>query len=129
MAIEAELNQLTWKIIKCAMRVHSALGPGLLESVYLTCLVYELRDEGLRVETQVTVPLVYRGVKMDCGFRIDVIVEGTVVLELKTLQAVLPVHRAQLVTYLKLAGKPIGLLLNFNVPHLKEGIVRKINTY
>src|SRR5215471_17748065 len=121
MAIEAELNQLTWKIIKCAMRVHSALGPGLLESVYLTCLVYELRDEGLRVETQVTVPLVYRGVKMDCGFRIDVIVEGTVVLEVKTLQAVLPVHRAQLVTYLKLAGKPIGLLLNFNVPHPERG--------
>jgi GxxExxY protein len=125
---EAALNRLTWRIVKCAMKVHSALGPGLLESVYLAYLVYELRSEGLRLEVQVEVPLVYGGVRMECGYRLDVLVEGVVVLEIKTLEIVLPVHEAQLVTYLKLTAKPIGLLLNFNVPHLKDGIVRKINT-
>jgi len=129
MAVDERINKLTWKIIKCAMKVHSALGPGLLESVYLACLIFELRDAGFRVDVEVKVPLVYRGVRMDCGFKIDVLVEGTVILELKTVAAILPVHEAQLVTYLKLSGKPIGLLFNFNVPHLKEGIVRKINTY
>lgn len=126
---ESRINQLTWLIIKCAMKVHTALGPGLLESTYLACLVQEQRLAGLRVEIEVKVPLVYGGVTLECGFRIDVLVEGIVIVELKSVDAILPVHEAQLLTYLKLAQKPYGLLFNFNVPHLKDGIVRKANTY
>src|SRR6266540_6764433 len=128
MPAQPSVNRLTWKIIKCAIAVHRALGPGLLESAYFACLVVELRAQGLRVDVDVRVPLVYRGTKVDCAYRIDMIVEDTVVLELKTSMAVLPVHEAQLVTYLKLTGKPVGLILNFNVPVLRDGIVRKINT-
>ena len=129
MPLDERLNKMTWQIIKCAMKVHSALGPGLLESAYLACLVYELRSAGFRVEVELAVPLMYGGVKLECAYRIDVLVEGTVVLEIKSLAAILPIHEAQLVTYLKLSGKPIALLFNFNVPHLRDGIVRKINTY
>jgi GxxExxY protein len=125
---DPEMNRTTWTIIKCAMKVHSALGPGLFESVYLTCLVFELRQAGFNVDVKVKLPLVYRGITLDCGYEIDLIVNDLVVIELKTVAAILPVHHAQLLTYLKLTGKPIGLLFNFNVAHLKEGIVRKINT-
>jgi GxxExxY protein len=111
------------------MKVHTALGPGLLESAYVACLIYELRQAGLLVETEVKVPLKYAAITLDCGFRIDILVEGLIVIEVKCLQHVLPVHEAQLLTYLKLAKKPYGLLFNFNVPHLKEGIVRKANTF
>ena len=129
MGVGAKTNELTWKIIGCAMKVHSALGPGLLESVYLACLIVELRSAGLHVETQVRVPVTYCGLKLECGYRIDILVENTVIIELKAVSAVLPIHEAQLVTYLKLAGKPIGLLLNFNVTAMKDGgITRKINT-
>jgi len=126
---EIRMNRLTWQINKCAFKVHNALGPGLLESVYGVCMVHELREAGFRVEREVAVPIVYGNVKLECGYRLDVLVEGTVVLELKALEKILPVHGAQLLTYLKLTGKPIGLLLNFNVPHMKDGIVRKINTF
>jgi GxxExxY protein len=126
---DAWINQLTWLIIGCAMKVHTALGPGMLESAYLACFVYELRQAGLLVETEVRVPLVYAGITIECGFRIDILVEGLIVVELKCVESVLPVHEAQLLTYIKLARKPYGLLFNFNVPHLKAGIVRKANTY
>jgi len=126
---DARINQLTYLIIGCAMKVHTALGPGLLESAYLTCLIYELRQAGLQVEVEVKVPLTYSGVTIECGRRIDILVEGLIVVELKCVQSVLPVHEAQLLTYLKLSKKPYGLLFNFNVRHLKEGIVRKANSY
>jgi GxxExxY protein len=128
MPVPASLNALSWKIIQCAITVHSTLGPGLLESAYLACLIVELRHAGLRVATEVSVPIVYRGLELECGYRLDLLVEGTVILELKAIAAILPIHEAQLVTYLKWTGKPLGLLLNFNVPLMKNGIVRKINT-
>jgi GxxExxY protein len=121
-------DRITWTIIKCAMKVHSALGPGLFESVYLSCLAYELPEAGFKVDVKVKLPLVYLGVALDAGYEIDIIVDDLVVLELKTVATILPVHHAQLLTYLKLTGKPIGLLFNFNVAQLKDGIVRKINT-
>jgi len=127
MPLDPSLNRLTYNIIACAIAVHRALGPGLLESAYFACLVVELRSKELRVEIDVKVPIVYRGMKLDCGYKLDMVVEGIVVLELKAILAVLPVHEAQLVTYLKLTGKPVGLLLNFNVPVMKDGIIRKIN--
>jgi GxxExxY protein len=128
MLIESELNALTWRINKCAMGVHSALGPGLLESAYHACLLMELRAEGLACRSKVRMPLVYRGVTLDCGYVIDIIVEETVVLELKVVDGLAPVHEAQLLTYLRLTGMPIGLLLNFHVAHMKDGIKRKILT-
>lgn len=110
------------------MKVHSALGPGLLESSYLACLVAELCEAGLECEKAVKLPLSYKGVTLEQGYVIDVLVEGLVVLELKAVEQVLPVHEAQLITYLKLSGKPVGLLLNFHAAHMKDGIRRKINT-
>lgn len=129
MGVSPAVNALTWKIIGCAIAVHKALGPGLLESAYLACLVEELRSAGLKVHAEVPVPLVYRGVTLKCGYRLDLLVEDTVILELKTVIQILAIHEAQLVTYLKLTGKPIGLLLNFNVAVMKDGgITRKINS-
>ena len=128
MSNEAERNALTWRIIKCAMAVHSALGPGLLESTYHACLLLELQAEGLSVRSRVAVPLVYRGTALECGSWLDIIVEDLVILELKAIEAILPVHEAQLMTYLRLTGKPLGLLLNFNVAHMKDGIRRKVWT-
>jgi GxxExxY protein len=127
MPISPEINALTQRIIGCAITVHSTLGPGLLESAYQTCLILELRHAGLRVDVDVAVPIVYRGVRINCGYRLDVLVEGIVILELKTVSVILPVHEAQLLTYLKLTDKPVGLLFNFNVKLLKDGICRKIN--
>jgi GxxExxY protein len=128
MPLDPSVNQLTFKIIACAIAVHRALGPGLLESAYFACLVAELRSQELHVDVGVPVPLVYRGMKLDCGYKLDMLVEGKVILELKTVAVILPIHEAQLVTYLKLTGKPIGLILNFNVAVMKDGIKRKINT-
>lgn len=128
MGVSDAVNELTYKIIGCCIAVHSALGPGLLESAYLACLIVELRSAGLQVEIGVRVPVIYKGVTIDCAYKLDLLVNGTVILELKSVAAVLPVHEAQLVTYLKLTGTPLGLLVNFNVPLLKAGIVRKINT-
>jgi GxxExxY protein len=127
--VDPRINRLTYLIIGCAMKVHTALGPGLLESAYVACLIYELRQAGLQVEIEVKVPLQYGPVTLECGFRIDLLVDGLIVVEVKCIENVLRVHESQLLTYLKLAKKPYGLLFNFNVPHLKDGIVRKANTY
>lgn len=119
-----EVNQITEKIIGCAIEVHRNLGPGLLESAYEECLVYELKNEDLIVERQKPVPVIYKEIKLDCGYRIDILVENTVVIELKTVDAFNPVHEAQILTYMKFAEKSIGLLINFNVTLLKNGIKR-----
>ncbi|HWF06543.1 MAG TPA: GxxExxY protein [Candidatus Angelobacter sp.] len=117
---------LTEQIIGAAMEVHKALGPGLLESVYEECLCYELHLRGLRFQRQVTVPVIYKGVSLDCGYRLDLIVEHTVILELKCVERVLAIHEAQLMTYLKLLDKPVGFIMNFNVPVLRQGLTRKV---
>ena len=122
-----ELNDLTEKIIGCAIKVHRVLGPGLLESAYEVCLVHELRKAGLKAERQVALPVIYEGLQLDADYFIDILVEDTVVLELKSVEHVLPIHEAQLLTYLKLANKKLGLLRNFNVTLLKNGIKRRIN--
>jgi len=124
-----ELNQLSSKIIKAAINVHKALGPGLLESVYQSCMVIELGDMNMMVQTQVPVPILYRGKKVhEEGFRLDLLVEHTIVVELKSVEKVQAVHKKQLLTYLRLAKKPLGLLINFNEAMLKDGITRIINT-
>jgi GxxExxY protein len=109
------------------MQVHSELGPGLLESTYTACLQYELKQAGFRSETQVGLPVVYRGVKLDLGYRMDLLVEDVVIVELKSVDAIAPVHLAQIISYLKLSGRSLGLLINFNVAHLKDGIKRFVN--
>jgi GxxExxY protein len=120
-------EDLTEKIIGAAIEVHRALGPGLLESTYEECLCHELNLRGLAFQRQVPLPVAFKSVKLDCGYRLDLIVQDSVVLELKCVEHTLPVHEAQLLTYLKLTGKRIGLILNFNVPTLvRGGIVRKI---
>ena len=127
---QAELNELVRKALDAAFRVHSAFGPGLLESAYTACLVYELRKSGLDVKTEVPVPVVYDGMKLaDVGFRIDILVANELVIEVKALETVAPVHVAQLVSYLKLANRRIGLLLNFNVEHFRDGIKRRVNQF
>lgn len=120
----AYLNRLTAMIIGAAIEVHRYLGPGLLESAYELCLLYELERLGLRVERQKGLPLVYKEIGLEIGYRIDLLVEGLIVVEIKAVENVLPVHEAQVLTYLKLSGCPLGLLLNFNVPLLKDGIRR-----
>jgi GxxExxY protein len=121
-----EINEITRLILEAAYKVHSALGPGLLESSYQACLVYEIRKRGLHVETEVALPLVYEEIKLDCGYRIDILVERQVVIELKVVEALNDVHLAQILTYVKFANKRIGLLINFNVKSLKDGIRRVI---
>jgi GxxExxY protein len=124
MGIPEEYERLTNRIIGAAMRVHSQLGPGLLESAYEACLEYELRDQGLVVERQKPLPLVYREVRLECGYRLDLLIEGKIVVEVKAIEALEAIHSAQLLSYLKLSGCHVGLLINFNVQHLKSGIRR-----
>lgn len=119
-----ELNQITEKIIGWAIVVHRSLGPGLLESAYEECLVFELQKAGLNCERQKPVPVFYKEVKLDCGYRIDILVENSIIIELKTVDAFNPVHEAQILTYMKFSNKSIGLLINFNVTLLKNGIKR-----
>jgi len=119
-----EFDQITHKILDSAYKVHSALGPGLLESAYRTCLAYELRKKGLKVEEEKPVPIIYEEVKLECGYRMDLLVEDAVVVELKTVDSFTDVHFAQILTYLRLGNKEIGLLINFNVKSLKNGIKR-----
>jgi GxxExxY protein len=121
-----ETNQITEKIIGCAIEVHKNLGPGLLESAYEECLYYELENCGLNVKRQLSLPLVYKDVKLDAGYRIDLMVENKVIVEIKSVEAIAEIHKAQLMTYMKLANIKIGLLMNFNVSRLKDGIVRWI---
>lgn len=127
--MKERLNEITQEVIASAITVHRALGPGLLESAYEGCLAYELVDRGLAVERQKGLPVVYRGVKLDCGYRIDLLVEGLVVLELKAVEKLDPIHEAQLLSYLKLSGCRVGLLINFNVKMLKQGIRRMVNDF
>ncbi|MFH0937910.1 MAG: GxxExxY protein [Planctomycetota bacterium] len=122
-----ELNNISGQIVDAAMKVHSALGAGLLESAYEACLVYELRKRRLPVEQQVVLPVVYDGQRIDLGYRIDLLVEGAVIVELKAVEKLAPIHEAQLLSYLKLSSKKLGLLINFNVLHLKDGIKRMVN--
>lgn len=114
------------KVLDCSFVVHTALGPGLLESAYEECLFYELRQSGLNVQKQKPLPLVYREVKLDAGYRIDLLVENSVIIEIKSVDELRDVHLAQILTYMKLSGCKLGLLVNFNVRHLKEGIKRVI---
>jgi GxxExxY protein len=123
---EGQKDPLTAEIIGAAIDVHRALGPGLLESAYEECLCHELRIRGLTFERQVNLPVVYKGLRLNCGYKIDIIVEEDVVLELKAVEKILPIHEAQLLTYLKLSGKHVGLLINFNVPMLTQGITRRV---
>ena len=120
-------NAVTEAIIGAAIKVHRGLGPGLLESVYLACLIFELHRAGLRLKAQVRLPVRYEDVQIDCGFRLDLVVEDQVVVEIKSVKRLAPIHDAQVLTYLKLSGYPIALLINFNVPLLKQGLKRRLN--
>ena len=126
--MKADLNQTTATIISAAIDVHRELGPGLLESAYETCLAYELAERGLDVRRQVEQPVTYRGVHLDCGYRIDLLVDG-VVVELKAVNSLNAVHKAQVLSYLKLSGCQMGLLINFNVKLLKDGVQRIVNGF
>ena len=119
-----EIDQITHEIIDSAYKVHSTLGPGLLESAYRTCLAYELLKKGLRVDEEKPLPLVYEEIRLECGYRLDILVENTVIVELKTVLEFNDVHLAQILTYLKFSEKHVGLLLNFNVKSLRYGIKR-----
>lgn len=123
------LNRITESIIKAGIEVHRALGPGLLESAYEACMAFELTDRGLNVEQQKPLPLVYRQVKLDCGYRLDLLVERTVIVEVKAVDGLAPIHQAQLLSYLRLSGCKVGLLINFNVQVLKDGIRRVANNF
>lgn len=120
-------NELTERIIGAAIDVHKALGPGLLESAYEVCLAFELAEQELRVESQKAIPVTYKGLEIDAGYRIDLLVEQSVVVEIKAVERLLPIHEAQLISYLKLGDYPLGLLVNFNVRLLKQGIRRFAN--
>ncbi len=120
-------NELSHVVIGCAINVHSALGPGLLESAYEACLRYELIKSGLRVEAQKPLPLVYHTVKLECGYRVDLLVEQKLIIEVKAMEALAEIHFAQVLTYLRLSDLRLALLLNFNVVHMKDGIRRIVN--
>ena len=127
MSESEKINAITDAIISAAIEVHKALGPGLLESAYEACLVYELRDRGFQIEQQKPLPLIYKRVHLDCGYRIDLLVNQTVLVELKSVDNLAPIHHAQILSYLKLSGIKVGLLINFNVKLLKNGLHRFIN--
>jgi GxxExxY protein len=120
-------NELSKIVIGYAIRVHSSLGPGLLESAYEECLCYELNRSGLKAEKQKPLPLIYHAVKMDCGYRVDLMVENKLIIEIKSVEAINDIHLAQLLTYLRLSGCKLGLLINFNVLQLKDGIKRVVH--
>jgi GxxExxY protein len=123
------LDSITRRIIGAAIEVHKRLGPGLLESAYATCLAFELRQMGLKIEEQKPLPVVYRNVKLDCGYRLDLVVEDLVVVEIKAVDQLAPIHDAQLLSYLRLSGKRVGLLINFHVRVLKNGLKRIVNDF
>jgi len=122
--VSEDVDKLAHEVVDAAFRVHKSLGPGLLESVYETCLVYELKKRGVRVESQVSLPVTYEHVRLESGLRLDILVEKKVIVEVKSVEKVTPLHEAQLMTYLKLTGIRLGLLLNFNVPYARDGIRR-----
>ena len=121
-----EFDELSNKVIGCAIEVHRNLGPGLLESTYEQCLAHELKIEGMPFKLQFPLPVEYKGIKLDCGYRIDLLVANILIVELKSVENVLPIHQAQLLTYMKLSGIKIGLLMNFNVKYMKDGIKRMV---
>lgn len=123
------INRITEAIIGCAIEVHREIGPGLLESAYEECLCHELNRLGLMFKRQVPLPIVYKGVNLDCGYKMDIVVEDLIILEIKAVERIIPVHEAQLLSYLKLYDKRIGLLLNFHVPRLRDGIRRIVNNF
>lgn len=123
------LNEITGFVIGAAIKVHRALGPGLLESAYLACLVFELCNLGLELQTEQGLPVVYEGVRLDCGFRVDVIVEDAVILEIKSVEQLATIHLAQMMTYLRLSGHSLGLVINFNTKILTSGIRRVVNSF
>jgi len=122
-----EFEELTKKIIKCAIDVHTALGPGLLENAYKECLFYKLCKEGLYVEKEKPLPLVFEGITLDCGYRIDLLVENNIVIELKSVKKIEDIHLSQILTYMKMGKHKVGLIINFNVTLLKDGIRRVVN--
>jgi GxxExxY protein len=121
-----EFDELSNKVIGCAIEVHRNLGPGLLESTYEQCLAHEFKIEGMPFKLQHPLPVEYKGIKLDCGYRIDLLVANSLIVELKSVENVLPIHQAQLLTYMKLSGIKIGLLMNFNVKYMKDGIKRMV---
>ncbi|MEA2075643.1 MAG: GxxExxY protein [Euryarchaeota archaeon] len=129
MTKKERLNRITESIIGAAIELHRDLGPGLLESAYETCLAFELVERGLKVEQQKPLPVVYREVKLDCGYRLDLLVEEAVIVEVKAVDRMAPIHQAQLLSYLRLSGCKVGLLINFNVRVLKDGIRRVVNDF
>jgi GxxExxY protein len=120
-------NEISGKILELAFKIHTALGPGLLESPYKECLHYSISKAGLWVEKEKPIPLVYEQIHMDCGYRCDLIVENCVIVEVKSVESICDLHKAQLLTYLKITGMKVGLLLNFNTVHLKDGVKRMVN--
>jgi GxxExxY protein len=124
-----ELNDISGKIIECSIKVHRALGPGMLESAYEACLMYELKKQGLKVQHQLKLPIIYDEVRLETGYRIDLLVEDKVIVELKTVEKIIPVHESQLLSYLKMSDLKLGLLINFNVKLLKNGIRRVVNNF
>ena len=124
-----QLDLITKEIIGAAIEVHRRLGPGLLESAYEACLAFELRERGLKIEQQKPLPVIYRDVKLDCGYRLDLVVEDSVIVEIKAIEQLLPVHDAQLLSYLRLSNKNVGLLINFHVRLLKNGIKRIVHEF
>ena len=123
------LNHITDQVIGAAIEVHRALGPGLLESAYEACLAFELAQRGLKVELQKPLPVVYKEVHLDCGYRLDLLVENAVIVEIKAVESLAPIHQAQLLSYLRLTGCKVGLLINFNVRILKDGLRRLVNDF
>ena len=124
-----KINRITEKIIGCAIEIHRNLGPGLLESAYEECLCYELKQVGLEFKRQVPLPVIYKGINLECGYRMDIVIEDLVIVEIKAIERILPVHEAQLLSYLKIYNKKVGLLMNFHVPILKSGLKRIVNNF
>ena len=129
MSEREKLNSLSGKIIDAAIKVHKSLGPGLVESCYEACLAFELMQQGLKVERQKPLPVIYREIKLDCGYRLDLFIDNLIIVEIKSVEKIVPIHKAQLLSYLKLTHCKLGLLINFNVELLKDGLVRVVNDF
>lgn len=127
-SIGVRINSITEKVIGCAIEVHRSIGPGLLESAYEECLCYELSQCGLSFERQVPLPVVYKAIKLDCGYILDIIVEELVILEVKAVERIMPIHEAQLLSYLRMLDKRVGLILNFHMSIMKNGVKRIVNS-
>ena len=127
--LQKRINDITERLIGCGISVHRVLGPGLLESAYEECICFELNEAGLKFERQVPLPVIYKGVKLDCGYRMDIVIENLVIAEIKAVERLLPIHDAQLLSYLRLYDKRVGLLMNFHAVVLKNGLKRIANNF